>query len=285
MTGEQIRKRGLAVAAAGIALIAWVVVVAVTTEVGNPPVLAAAAMAAGMVCLCVVAAGAVASRVTERTAARMRHVFVVLTGASVALLFPSYWITFDLEPARMPEAWTLGPKPLLLVPPLAAAVLAAVPTRAVHRMLFEADGPLVPEPGEGAPARRVQALGTVLVVAGSLLAVAAVAVSSMSGNRMPFFLFSGLVVTLGVVLYGVLLTRVTNVYMARRKYFGGFVGAICGLASPVSTFGFETVSSVLIEVVVFGALVLVVVAAMVLAEYTGEFHTPLKERRRWRVRS
>src|SRR5690349_4126530 len=190
MAGEQVKKRGLAVAAAGVALIAWVVAVATTTEVGNPAVLAAAAMAAGMVCLCAVATGVVALLVTEVTAARLRYVFVVLAVAAVTLLFPSYWIAFNLEPAGMPDGWMPGPTLLLLVPPLVAVVLVLVPTKAVARIVAEADGPPVPEPGEGEPARRIQVLGTVLVVVGSLLAVAAVAVSSMSGKRMPFFLFT-----------------------------------------------------------------------------------------------
>ncbi|GGU55162.1 hypothetical protein [Lentzea flava] len=283
MTGEKLRGRGLAVAAAGVLLVAWVIVFAATTEVGNPPVLVAAAVPAGMVSLCAVAAGLVASRVTEHTAPRVRHVFVVLSGAALALLYPSYWLSFNIEPVGMPGELLLGAALVLLVPLFGALGLVVVIGKGVHRMVIEKDGPLVPGSGEGAPARRIQELGTVLVVVGALLAVAVVAVSSMSGKHLPFYLFSGLAVTFAVVLLGMSLTRVTDVHMARRKNLGPYVGVISGLTLPVATFGFETVTSVLFGVVLFGAVVLVVVALLVMGDYTGESHTTWRERRRWRV--
>lgn len=283
MTGEKLRGRGIAVAVAGVVLVAWVVVFAATAEVGNPPVLVGAAVTAGMACLCAVAAGVVASRVTELTAARSRHVFVVLTGATLVLLNPCYWLSFTLEPVGRPGESLRGVALVFLVTLFAATALVAAAGKPVHRMVFAKKASLEPDDGEGAPARRIQLLGTVLVVVGALLVVPVVAVSSMSGERLPYYLFAGLAVTLTTVVLGVSLTRVTNVHMARRKNFGLYVLFTWGLTLPMETFGFETVNSVLFVAVLFVAAVAAVVALTMVSDYTGEWLATMEERRRWRA--
>lgn len=55
----------------------------------------------------------------------------------------------------------------LVAPVLIALVLAMRGSYLVHKIVVDAFGPLVPDSGAGAPAQRIRALGTVLVVAGS----------------------------------------------------------------------------------------------------------------------
>ena len=69
MTGEQSRRRGLLQAAVGTALVAWVVVFAAMADAGNPTVLVGAAVSCGLMCLCSVAGGLVAARITDAASA------------------------------------------------------------------------------------------------------------------------------------------------------------------------------------------------------------------------
>lgn len=126
-------------AAVGVLLVAWVVVLAATAEVGNPQVLVAAAVSAGLVCLCAVAGGVVAGRITDAaSAAGLRHVFVVLEGAALTIFFPLYWFGFSLEPAGRPGSFELGVVLLLAVPVIAALAFVARSSRAVHKFVVDA---------------------------------------------------------------------------------------------------------------------------------------------------
>jgi hypothetical protein len=280
MTGEQIRRRGLTHAVLGGVLVAWVVVFAATTEAANPSVLVAAAVSAGLVCLCPVAAGLIATRITGvASAARLRHVFVVLEGAGLAALYPYYWSAFNVEPVGMPGGFAPGVGLVLAVPVLIALVLTVSVSQSVHKVVIEADGPLVPDPGDGAPAQRIRVLGTVLVTAGVALAVAVVAVALTASQHQAIYLVSGLVVTLTPAVLGVLLTRAPDVHSARRRNTGGYVVIITTFTVPMATFGFEAGASVvLLAAVMFGAVVLVVSAILMLREYTGVWDRPWRER-------
>ena len=280
MTGEQIRRRGLIHAVLGVVLVAWVVVLAATTEVGNPPVLVAAAVSVGIMCLCAVAAGLVATRITGvASAARLRHVFVVLEATGLVAFYPYYWSAFNVEPVEVPGGFSLAVAVLLAVPALVALVLIGVISVSVHKLVTEADGPLVPGSGEGAPAQRIRVIGTVLVTAGVALVIAAVAVALTASRYQGIYLVTGLVVTLTPVVLGVLLTRTTDVCSARRRNSGPYVVIITAFSVPVATFGFETgVSAVLLAVVMFGAMVLTVIAFLMLREYTGAVDRPWRER-------
>ena len=125
MTGEQIRRRGLGQAAVGAVLVAWVVVVATLTEVGTPHTFVAAAVSAGLVCLCPVASGLVAVRITDAASAtRLRHVFVVLDGAALSIMFLVYWLSFSVEPVGRPDGWAPGVVMMLVVPVVGALTSA-----------------------------------------------------------------------------------------------------------------------------------------------------------------
>lgn len=280
MTGEQVRKRGLGVAAAGVVLVAWVVVFALTTVVGNPAALVAVSVAAGIVCACALAAGVVATRVTgTASAARLRHVFVVLEGAALAVCYPFYWFSFSAEPVEESGGLALAIVLVLAVPVFGSLACITLVSRGVHKVVADADGPLVPDSGDGAPAQRMRVLGTVLVTAGSVLAVAAVAVALTAARYQPIYLVAGLAVTLTPVVLGVVLTRVTDVYSARRRNTGPYIVIITAFSAPMATFGFdEGTVSVLLGATMFGAVVLVVVAILMLREYTGEWDRPWRER-------
>jgi hypothetical protein len=280
MTGEQIRRRGLVHAALGVVLVAWVVVFAATTETGTPLVLVAAAVSAGLVCLCPVAAGLVATRITGvASAARMRHVFVVLAGTGLTAFYPYYWSAFNVEPVGVPGGVALGVGLMLAVPIVLALVLTVSISQSVDKFVINADGPLVTDSGDGAPAQRIRVLGSVLVTAGFALAVAAAAVALTAPKYQGIYLFSGLVVTFTPVVLGVLLARTTDVHSARRRNSGPYVVILTAFTTPLAAFGFEAgVSAVLLAVVMFGAMVLVVIALLMLREYTGAVDRPWRER-------
>jgi hypothetical protein len=162
-----------------------------------------------------------------------------------------------------------------------AAVLVVLLSRAVHRIVVEAGGPIVPEAGEGAPAQRIRMFGTVLVTAGTALSAGAVAVALTAPMSQGVYLVVGLAVTLGQTLLGVSMTRVKDVYSARRKNVGWAVVVSCAAGAGVGTFGFRgTVNGVLLGAVTFAAIALVVAALLMMREYTGVWDRPSREGKR-----
>ncbi|KOV80106.1 hypothetical protein [Nocardia sp. NRRL S-836] len=278
MTGE--RAHGPAQVVAGIGLVAWVVAFAVTTDVGNPPVLVAAAVSAGLVCLCPVAAGVLTARVVDAVSARRwRPVFVVLEGTSLAVFSPFYWSVFGVEQAGPPGRLAVGVVVVLAVPVVGALWLTMRASQAVHNVVLDANGPLVPGTGAGAPARRIWVLGTVLVTAGTALSVAVVAVALTAERYQEVYLVAGLLGTLPPVLLGVVLTRVQDVRSARRANVGAFLAVTGTGGIGVVTSGFGAgVTGVLMAAVLFGGTVLVVIAYVVVREYTGAWERPRQGR-------
>lgn len=282
VTGEQIRKRGRVLTAVGAGLLAWVVVVAALADVGNPPALVAMAVSAGFVCSCLVAAGLVATRINDaESAARLRHVFVVLEGAALAIAYLAYLSgcgTGVVDEAGEFVPWVM---PVLAVPTGVSMLLVMWLSLVVHRFVVATGGPIVPDAGEGAPAQRIRVVGTVLVTTGVALSAAAVVVALTAPMFQGVYLPAGLVVTLCPVLLGRSLTRVQNVYAARRKNVGSYLFVACAAGVLVATFGFRgTVNGVLLGAVVFVAIVLVLAAALMMREYTGLWDRPWREGKR-----
>ncbi|MFC3895561.1 hypothetical protein ACFOWZ_29150 [Lentzea rhizosphaerae] len=277
-----IRGRGFVLAAVGMVLAAWVVVVAATADVGNPRVLVAAAVCGGLVCLGPVAGGLVAARIADVAAAgRVRHVFVVLEGAALAIFFPFYWFTFGVEPVGKPGGFLLGVVLVLAVPVVAALLLTTWSSRTVHRIVVEDSGPIVPDSGDGAPAQRVRVLGTVLIVVGVVLSAGVTAVAFAAPSNWLFLEIFGLLVTFTPVLLGIALSRVKDVYSARRRNVGAYfiVPTASGFAvAKIGSTGAEL--GMLFGALIFGAVVLLVIALLVVREYTGEWDRPWREQRR-----
>ncbi len=268
-------------AAVGTALAAWVVVFAAMADAGNPTVLMGAAVSCGLVCLCSAAGGLVAARITDAaSAARLRHVIVVLEGTALTIFFPFYWFAFDVEPVG--EPWDFVPMVVLalMVPVFIALVLAMRGSHLVHKIVVDAFGPLVPDSGAGAPTQRIRVLGTVLVVVGAVLSVAAVPVALAAASGSAFFLIFGLPLMLTPVLLGVKLAGVTNVYSARRWNVGWYV--VVPLSGGFAAAKFASVGGapgMLFGALAFGAIVLLVIAILVMREFTGEWDRPWRERR------
>ncbi|MFJ8966946.1 hypothetical protein ACIRG5_46895 [Lentzea sp. NPDC102401] len=284
MTGEQIRRRGLVQAAVGVALVAWVVVASALADVGNPQVLVGAAVTGGLVCLCAVAGGVVATRITDAaSAARLRHVFVVFEGTALSLLFPFYWFGLGLEPPDGSGYFLVGFVfvIVLAIPVVAALAFVVLGSRAVHMTVVEAFGPIVPDSGAEAPAQRIRVLGTVLVTAGVVLSAGVLAVAFTAPPLWLVLELPGLLVTLTPVLLGVLLVRVRDVYAARRRNVAAYLilpGA-CGYAvAKAASIG--GASGMLVGGLIFGAVVLLVVALLVVREFTGMWDRPWQETRR-----
>jgi hypothetical protein len=281
MTGEQIRARGFVLAAVGSALVVWVVVFAALAEVGNPQVLVGTAVSAGLVCLCPVVAGLVATRITgAESAARVRHVFVVLEGVGLVVFFPFYWFTFGIEPAGRLGHFLLGVVLALVVPVVAALLLTTWTTRTVVRMavpkivpkIVTASGPVVPDSGAGAPAQRIRVLGTVLVVVGVALSIGVTAVACTVPSYWLFLEIPGLLMTLTPVLLGTVLMRVKDVHSARRRNVGSyFVALIAGGFAVAKVGSIGAAPGMLFGALTFGAVVLVVVALLVVREYTADW--------------
>jgi hypothetical protein len=275
MTGEQIRGRGFVLAAVGSALVAWVVVFAALAEVGNPQVLVGTAVSAGLVCLCPVVAGLVATRITgAESAARVRHVFVVLEGVGLAVFFPFYWFTFGIEPAGRLGHFLLGVVLALMVPVAAALLLTTWTTRTVHGIavpeIAPASGPVVSD--SGAPAQGIRVLGAVLVVVGVALAIGVTAVACTVPSYWLFLEISGLLMTLTPVLLGTVLMRVKDVHSARRRNVGSYFVALMAGGFAVAKVGsIGAAPGMLFGALTFGAVVLVVVALLVVREYTADW--------------
>lgn len=275
MTGEQIRGRGFTLAAVGSALVAWVVVFAALAEVGNPQVLVGTAVSAGLVCLCPVVAGLVATRITgAESAARVRHVFVVLEGVGLAVFFPFYWFTFAIEPAGRLGHFLLGVVLALMVPVVAALVLTTWTTRTVHGIavpkIVPSSGPVVPD--SGAPAQGMRVLGTVLVVVGVALSIGVTAVACTVPSYWLVLEIPGLLMTLTPVLLGTVLMRVKDVHSARRRNVGSyFVALIAGGFAVAKVGSIGAAPGMLFGALTFGAVVLVVVALLVVREYTADW--------------
>ncbi|WP_090058928.1 hypothetical protein [Lentzea fradiae] len=276
---EEFRKRGPWQAVAGVVLAAWVVLTAAVAETGTPQVLVATAATGAMLCLCPVAGGLVARRVTGAVpAARLRHVFVVLEGAALALLFPFYWFAFSVEPVGRPGALAVGVVVSLVVPVVVALVLALRTSLLVHRIVVAEFGPLVPDAAAPALVPRIRVLGTLLVVAGSVLSVSVVVLAFTSPSRWLLLEAFGLVVTLTPVVLGLSLTRVDDVRSARRRNIGAYIvvptAAGYAAAELVSAGG---AAGMLFGALVLAATVLLIGAILVLREFTGSWERP------WRV--
>ncbi|MCP2248973.1 hypothetical protein [Lentzea aerocolonigenes] len=265
-----IRGRGFVLAAVGAALVVWVVVFAALAEVGNPQVLVGTAVSAGLVCLCPLAAGLVATRITgAESAARVRHVFVVLEGVGLVVFFPFYWFTFGIEPAGRLGHFLLGVVLALVVPVAAALLLTTWATRTVHRIAVPET---VPDSGAGAPAQRIRVLGTVLVVAGVALSIGVTAVACTVPSYWLFLEIPGLLMTLTPVLLGTVLMRVKDVHSARRRNVGSyFVALIAGGFAVAKVGSVGAAPGMLFGALTFGAVVLVVVALLVVREYTADW--------------
>ncbi|MFJ5992195.1 hypothetical protein [Lentzea sp. NPDC092896] len=282
--GEQIRKRGLVQAAVGVALLAWVVVTAAVVDVGNPQVLLGAAVTGGLVCLCAVAGGAVATRITDApSAVRLRHVFVVLEGAALSLLFPFYWFGLGLEPADGSGYFLVGFVfvIVLAIPVVTALAFVVLGSRAVHMVVVDAFGPIVPDSEAEASAQRIRALGTVLVTAGVALSAGVLAVMFTAPPHWLVLEVPGLLVTLTPVLLGVFLARVRDVYSARRRNIAAYfiLPGACGYAvAKVGSIG--GASGILIGGLIFGAVVLLAIALLAVREFTGAWDRPWRESRK-----
>ncbi|HEX8868879.1 MAG TPA: hypothetical protein VF821_24675 [Lentzea sp.] len=280
MTGEKLRGRGLAVAAVGVVLVAWMVVSATTTEVATPHMFRAATVSAALVCLCPVAAGLVAWRITDAgSAARLRYVFVVLEGAVLVAFLPSRWTASGVEDAAGEFSVTLTSS--LTVPVVIALVLVLWLSHAVHRTVVGAHGPLLAGSGEGAPAERVRVLGVVLVVAGAGLTISAAAVALAVPPPLAVFLFSAVLVTLSPLVLGLVMTRAKDVHRMSRR--GGAITFVIVLAfaMPAGDFAFKagTGTAVLLCALVAAAVGLQMTAFLVMREYTGELGQTWRERR------
>lgn len=271
MTGEQFRGRGLTLAAVGIGLVAWVAVFAALAEVKNPRVLVAIAVSAGLVCLCAAVGGLVAMRIDgAEAAARLRHVFVVLEGAAMSIFYLFYWFAFGVEPVGSYLGFAFGTGLPLLAAVLVALVLVGRSSRAVHKVVVGASGPIVPDSGEGAPAQRIRVFGTVLVVVGVALSVAGVAVAFTTPALLLVLEVPGLLAMLMPVVLGVKLIRVTSVHSARRMNPGWYLAVPAGIGFAVgklASVGGDV--GVLFGALVFGAVVCLVVSLVVVREYTG----------------
>lgn len=287
MAGERVRWQGVVHIAVGVVLVAWVVVAAATVEVGNPGVLLGAAVTAGIMCLVAVAAGVVATRVVDvASAMRLRHVFVVLEGVAMAVFYPSFWAAFGLETSAGDVG--IGGALVLVVPAVVALLLTLRLSVAVHRIVTDVNGPIVTGTGEGAPAQWIRVLGTVLIVVGSVLTLAVVPVTlaAHSPEARVFSLVVGVAFALVPVVLGVRLARVTDVYSARRINTPAYFAVTGGSGVGVTNLGFvsSTVSGGLFRALMFGVLVLLVIAALVTREYTGVFDRPWRGRARGRDR-
>jgi hypothetical protein len=273
MTGEQIRGRGFVLAAVGAVLVAWVVVFAALAEVGNPQVLVGTAVSAGLVCLCPVVAGLVATRITgAESAARVRHVFVVLEGVGLAAFFPFYWFTFGIEPAGRLGHFLLEVVLALMVPVIVALLLTTWTTRTVHGIVLADLGAVVPDSDSGAPAQGIRVLGAVLVVVGVALSIGVTAVACTVPSYWLFLEISGLLMTLTPVLLGTVLMRVEDVHSARRRNVGSyFVALIAGGFAVAKVGSIGAAPGMLFGALTFGAVVLVVVALLVVREYTADW--------------
>ncbi|MDT7784797.1 MAG: hypothetical protein QOF58_3216 [Pseudonocardiales bacterium] len=277
MTGEQMRRRGLAVAAAGVVLVAWVIVFAATTEAGNPPVLLAASLAAGLVCLCLAGAGSVAARIGDAAAAaRLRHVLVVLEGAVLALVLPVCWSALNVEDTA--GEFTSRPALALCAPVAIALVLVVRLSRTTHRVVADAYGPVVAGSGDGDEARRVRVLGTVLVVAGAGLSISAAVVVSTVSSPLAVFLLGVVLVTLTPVLLGLMLTRVKDVYSARRRsaVIPFAITSVVAISAGNFAFKAEAATTVALCALMVGAIALQVTGYLALREYTGVYDRPFR---------
>ncbi|GGN24555.1 hypothetical protein GCM10011609_78210 [Lentzea pudingi] len=252
-------------------LLVWVVVFAAVADVANPRVLLASAVSGGLVCACAAVGGVVATRVTgEESAARLRHVFVVLEGAALVLFFPFCWFGFGVEPVGRPGTFAAGAVLVLAVPVVAALVIVVRRSFVVHE--------LVPDTGGGAPVQRIRVLATVLVTVGLALSAGVVAVAAVATEHQVVLLVVGLLVTLMPVLLGVRLMDVADVHSARRRNAGNYV--VVPAAAGIAVFDFSATTGpagTLFGVMAFGAVVLLVIAILVLRDFTGEWDRPWRD--------
>lgn len=279
VTEEQFRRRGSPQAVAGVVLAVWVVVAAALSTTGTPRALVATAATGAMVCLCPAVGGLVATRVTGvASAARLRHVFVVLEGAALALFFPFHWSAFGVEQAGKPGALALGVVLVLAAPVAAGLVLAVRTSLLAHRIVVAASGPLVPDATAPALLPRIRALGTLLVVAGTVLSVSVVVLAFTVPSRWVLLEAFGLVVTVAPVVLGLSLSRVEDVHSARRRNTSAYIviPAAAGYAAAeiMSAGG---AAGVVFAALVLAATVLLIAAILVMREFSGSWD------RTWRV--
>ncbi|MGW6933096.1 hypothetical protein ACWGE0_23775 [Lentzea sp. NPDC054927] len=283
MTGEQIRSRGRVSAAVGVVLVACVVVFAALAEVETPHALVLTAVIAGLVCLCPVAGGVVATRITDAaSAARLRHVFVVLEGVVLALFFPFYWSVFGVEPAGRSYGFAYAVVLVSVsVPVIAALALVLRASHVVHQVVVAESGPIVPDSGAGEPAQRIRVLGTVLVTVGVVVSVAGVAVVFTAPSNLVLLPVFCLPVLFAPVLLGTRLVRVRNVYSARRRNVGWYYVVPFACAFAVTKFvTLGGAAGMLFAGLIFAATVSLVVALLVVREFAGEWDRPWREQKR-----
>ncbi|NKE59058.1 hypothetical protein FXN61_20480 [Lentzea sp. PSKA42] len=200
---------------------------------------------------------------------------------ALAIFFPFYWFALCVESVGKPGYIALVVVLVVAVPVVAALVLAMQGSRTVHKIVVDAYGPLVPDSGAGAPAHRIRVLGTVLVTAGVALSVSATAVAFTAPLYRPVLLVVGLLVTLAPVLLGVLLTRVTDVCSARRRNVGSYLIVPTASGFAVAEYSSGTgVVGMLFGALVFGSIVLLVIAVLVVREFTGDWDRPRREQKR-----
>lgn len=270
-------------AAVGAVLVAWVVAFAALVEVETPHALVLTAVIAGLMCLCPVASGVVATRITDAaSAAPLRHAFVVLEGVVLALFFPFYWSLPGVELAGRSYGFAYAVVLVsVFVPVIAALALVLWASHTVHQVVVAASGPIVPDSRAGGPAQRVRVLGTVLVTVGVVGSVAGVAVVFTAPSNLVLLAVFGLPVLLAPVLLGTRLLRVRDVCSERRRNVGWYLAApfACGFAvTKFVTLGGAT--GMLFAGLIFAASVFLVVALLVLREFAGEWDRPWRERKR-----
>lgn len=267
-------------AVAGVVLAALVVVVSSMADAGNPQVLVAAAVSGGLVCLCAAASGLVAVRITDpSSAARLRHVFVVLEGAAAVIFFPFYWLASSVESAGRPGDFAVGVALALLVPVAVALVLVLLGSVAVHKIVVSEFGPLVPASDAPESVQRIRVLGTVLVVAGTALSVAVVALAFIMPTRLLLLEAYGLLVALMPVVLGLALMREKNVHTARRRTIVGYIvvpAAVGWAAAKVASIG--GAAGMLFSALVFAAIVLLVIAILVVRDFSAVWPRPSRRR-------
>ncbi|MFS8103740.1 hypothetical protein LFM09_42125 [Lentzea alba] len=275
----QIRSRGLQSLAVGAGLVVLVTLIPVLLPVETGSATLAAVVFAVIMCLCAAVAGGMALLIAdEGAAARLRRWFVVLEGVGMSSAFPLLAAALGMDvPGREGNGDVLGALSLT-VPSFVSAFLVFRVSYAVHMVATDANGPLVPGDGSGAPALQLRLLGRVLLVLGLVLGINVWAVPAATGMpaRIVFAVVLGTIVTLCAVVLGAMLMRVTDVSTARRVK----VGWVCaGSALSITAVGpmagsKMTAVGVLYCALVFGGVVLVVIGTLVLRGYTGAWDRP-----------
>lgn len=226
--------------------------------------------------------------VDAESAAGLRRRFLVTEGVMTVMIFPMLWAWFRVSGELFDEGGAVRamvPMAILLVALAATLIPLGRVTDAVHRFIAESCEPLVPGDGAGPPAERIRSVGKVLVAVGGAITVALLLVALTSPDtvtRVVFFGIYGMIAGLLVLLQGVRLMRVTDVYSARRTnpvVMSTAVGmlAIFGAGGtagpPLSLDG----GVLLVAVLPFVAVVVMVVAVQTWRGYVGVLYRPWRK--------